>query len=138
MNRRLMALLATLGVCAAGTDAAQATSVTNRNGTYTLDLAITLTTPVPEGASVICTFSIQVIDGTAIITESAGAPASVSGDSATCDMNIPYRWYLGSDPATDAVSFSYQVQMVGSGGTQTTIGVPPINTHTTFSEDTRL
>jgi hypothetical protein len=144
----LLFALAVLAFGALRPDAAQAQTV--NNGTYTLNLTITLTTAVPQGDSVICSLTVSDVSATFAQdnTETATGTATVNAGTGTCVINIPYRWNP-QNAATDTISYVYTAAIVSPTspgvvirqGTHTlpsTIGVPPPSTHTVLTQSTRL
>jgi hypothetical protein len=85
--------------------------------------------------------------------ENASIVATVTGGTATCNVEIPYTWSLMT-PSTDIITVSYDVAIIHdfvvgtstkavstreSSHTITSItGVPPGGTHTTTSASPRL
>jgi len=118
-------------------------------GTYKLDIAATLYTPVPSGGIVTCSGTVDEYgDPSGAYNEEASAIATGSGSSWKCDMTIPYAWLLSS-PSTDNVDVSYSIEIaesitVGTTSTIVTIrrsefsppyttGVPSSGTVTTLN-----
>jgi len=90
-------------------------------GTFNINIAATLTTPVPSGAIVTCSATVDEIDDTnGSYYEQASAVATAGGSK--CDMSIPYAWDL-SNASTDQVIVSYTIAIDESitVGTTTTI-----------------
>jgi len=119
-------------------------------GTFKINLTATLTTAVPSGGAVTCSSDVDEYgDPDGSYSEKAAAVAThVSGAKWTCDMVIPYIWWLGG-AATDALAVSYSMGIyeaftVGSTSTIVTVrqssfdapaivGVPAAGTTTTLS-----
>jgi hypothetical protein len=101
------------------------TTTTPTAGTYTLTLNINLVSTIPKSTKIVCLVQIQVTGDTLLsgIQQTAGAAATRSGNTASCTVQIPYSWNLGS-PATDKFERIYSILAP----IEATVGIPvPFN-----------
>jgi hypothetical protein len=81
-------------------------------GTLEYSFTIQLSTPfVGAGSEVSCSVEVSVADSTGRdFTESASAPATISGKTAKCVVSVPYQWTLAT-PGTDKINASYGAEL---------------------------
>ncbi len=77
------------------------------SGTFDVTITITVVSAIPEESTILCTANISGTDSTyALHGETAVTTAVRSGSTATCTLNVPYAWMLGTTPT---YNFGYQV-----------------------------
>lgn len=98
--------------------AAAAAAASQVAGKFSVRFTVHLATAVPSGSDVVCGLSASVTDinttaGTINneIEEQTSMPATVSGTSATCNVVLPYSWYL-ANASNDTVDLTYTLQIV--------------------------
>jgi hypothetical protein len=96
----------------------EATTANTYSGTYKFEIKVTLVTPVGSGEEVVCNAIADVEDYNKTTyavyndyEETASSVATVSGSTATCNVNIPYSWSLAY-ASSDIVSLDYLVTIV--------------------------
>ena len=132
--------------------ASQQASATTYFGMFTLALTINISsaTVVPQGSSILCTFSAETSGDSEspVNIETVSATATVSNSVATCNLTIPYEWNLAT-PNSDLVTFEYSTSIVPSGGAGSAFrngthallsatGVGASGSHVSLSAETRL
>jgi len=89
---------------------AETPAVTPTTGKFVFNVTITISSALPANAVITCLAAGGVADATTgEFTNVAGVAAKKAGTTATCALNIPYSWDLGS-PAKDIVAFDLTVQ----------------------------
>jgi len=119
-------------------------AATEYKGTLKATIHFSLSTAVPQGAAIGCSFSASVFgesnDGlTDDLLDTDQVTATVSGSTATCAISVPYEWFLYG--SSDTVGLSYTIFGVDSNGngrnfyneSYATIPVPANGATTTFS-----
>ncbi|HEV2214841.1 MAG TPA: hypothetical protein VGR64_06095 [Terracidiphilus sp.] len=130
----MSALLGVLMIFAAGAAAQQPAKAhlpVKRNGAYTLQFQLELTTALPDGATITCQARIVPQDRS-LPARSAAAPAEtatgtgmVNGKLANCAVEIPFVWTV--DNARAGVRLSYEivaVAMVGPAAAEVRASAP--------------
>jgi hypothetical protein len=149
-------------------DATPDSTVTLKTFTGTIEAKITITissataAKMPKGSTILCDLqSESFVDGSDY-EEVAAAAATISGDTATCTVNLPYSWTGNSAGTTSAYYFegSYKItatyapsatqpltdyniirQTTGpleTSGAVTAIPIPASGTTTSFSIDATI
>jgi hypothetical protein len=79
-------------------------------GKFVFNFTITISSTISTSVKIACAANATLEDvaTTNFILESAEVTATRSGSTATCTVNIPYSWKLGSAP-TDRVTLTYQI-----------------------------
>ena len=79
-------------------------------GKFVFNFTITISSTISTSVKIACAANATLEDvaTTNFILESAEVTATRSGSTATCTVNIPYSWKLGSAP-TDKVTLTYQI-----------------------------
>lgn len=101
-------------------------AVTPTAGTLVYKFTITLKSPLPKNALVICSAGGAVIEtGFSADEQGFGIATLESGDTYTCSVSMPYSWQLHA-ASTDKIVLSYKaetleaVQVTAANGTGTT------------------
>jgi hypothetical protein len=88
------------------------------SGSYFLTLNVRLDRALPAGAAILCKAriapnlpSLQSLNERMVPADWAASVATVTGNSATCSLRIPFSWAV-SDPR-GGVGLSYEVDAVG-------------------------
>ena len=102
-------------------------SVTPTTGTLVYKFTITLKSPLPKNALVICSAGGSVIETTYSADEQGFGIATLeSGDTYACSVSMPYSWQLHT-PSTDKIVLSCKAQtyeairVTAANGTGTTV-----------------
>jgi len=92
-------------------DTADAAPVTPTTGKFVFNFTITVAATIAATAKIACSANASTVDLATgnFVTEEAVVLATRSGTTATCTVNIPYSWNLGS-AATDKVALTYSLQ----------------------------
>jgi len=70
-------------------------------GTFVFDVTITVSSSAPKGP-ISCYVTASVTDALGSFFNDVQVPASVTANTATCKITMPYEWYLKT-PSTDHV-----------------------------------
>jgi hypothetical protein len=102
-------------------------AVTPTAGTLVYKFTITLKSPLPKNALVICSAGGAVIEaGYSADEQGFGIATLESGDTYTCSVSMPYSWQLHT-ASTDKIVLSYKaetyeaIQVTAANGTGTTV-----------------
>jgi hypothetical protein len=102
-------------------------AVTPTAGTLVYKFTITLKSPLPKNALVICSAGGAVIETSYSADEQGFGIATLeSGDTYTCSVSMPYSWQLHT-ASTDKIVLSYKaetyeaIQVTAANGTGTTV-----------------
>jgi hypothetical protein len=122
---------------AAATPAATgAASAAVSKGVFVVSFTITVSSAIPAGSPITCAVTANVYlaaNPYSPITDSASAPATRSGATASCRVTLPFLWSgFGSN---DIASLWYEISAAGRDSQQplATIKVPATGTTTSFS-----
>jgi len=85
-------------------------TLTEYAGTWTVKIAMTVSSTIPSGAAVFCSADLSLV-GTDNYYESAVAQASVSKGSGSCTLTMPYAWFLANEPS-DSIYVHYSVNII--------------------------
>lgn len=79
-------------------------------GKFVFNFTITISSTISTSVKIACAANATLEDTATLnlILESAEVTATRSGSTATCTVDIPYSWKLGSAP-TDKVTLTYQI-----------------------------
>lgn len=91
-------------------DAEASAPPTTFGGKFVFSFTITISSSLSSTAKIACAATASLEDTSTLnfIVETAEVLATRSGSTATCTVNIPYSWNLGSS-STDRVSLTYQI-----------------------------
>ena len=80
-------------------------------GKFVVSFTITVASTIAATAKIACISTASLVDVTTsnFIEEEAAVVATRSGTTATCTVNIPYSWNLGS-ASSDKVTLTYSIQ----------------------------
>jgi|SRR5579864_1442536 len=87
-------------------------SVTPTTGKLVFNFTITVATPLPKNAVIVCkgTASVSENSGQGINDNAQAIAGAVSNGKASCVATMPYSWLLAT-PGSDTVFLSYSVEM---------------------------
>jgi len=97
-------------------------------GTYSITFNLNIVSTLPAGATIAC--RVQIVPATSgmpgftpqsapSLVESASGVASVSGSTATCEIEIPFSWTVQS--TRGGASLSYQIDAFNATGSLPTV-----------------
>jgi len=102
-------------------------ALTPTTGTLVYKFTITLKSPLPKNALIICSAGGAVIEtGYSADEQGFGIATLESGDTYTCSVSMPYSWQLHT-ASTDKIILSYKaetyeaIQVTAANGTGTTV-----------------
>jgi hypothetical protein len=101
-------------------------------GTWNINLTLEVYTKPASGDIIVCEATLDVNDTYPSFgfEETGTAQATVSGTAGSCNVSIPYLWYL-STPTKDMVTVSYTVSLfhMFTIGTVTTANISRVSSH---------
>jgi len=123
-------------VKAEATGDAESAATATVTGEFEFTITITLKTAVPKNGIVGCDADAAITDPVTELSygESGSAVATVSGTTATCKVNIPYSWILGTPTTADMVYLDYDATLIegyeatATNGTGTIVEGIPLRT----------
>lgn len=94
----------------AATSESEPPATSTFGGKFVFNFTITISSSLSTTAKIGCLASATLEDTSTLnfIIESAEVVATKSGSTATCTVNIPYSWTLGS-ASTDKVTLTYEI-----------------------------
>ena len=102
--------LPTLATLAVGL-AAPASAVAPTTGKFVFTFTVTISSPLPKNAVVVCAASATVSESSGQnIFQKATGIATPSGGKATCIATMPYLWELAT-PSSDKIALAYKVDV---------------------------
>jgi hypothetical protein len=129
ITKLVLAVACVVGILVASTfePVAAEASVIPTTGRFVFNFTITLDSTIATTTPIGCVVQLEVTGDkvTADIIETAGYAATRSGSTATCTVDVPYSWNLGT-PTTGKVTLLYTIEAPVLGGAY---GVPYRSSH---------
>ncbi|HEY6372114.1 MAG TPA: hypothetical protein VIX37_16175 [Candidatus Sulfotelmatobacter sp.] len=85
-------------------------ALTTFGGKFVVNFTVTVSSAISTSAKIACAVAASLEDVSTLnfILENAEVAATRTGSTATCTVDIPYSWKLGSG-STDKVTLTYQI-----------------------------
>lgn len=86
---------------------------------FSITIAPNTLAKMPTGSSIVCTLDIEAIVGGVSYTEVDSTIATISGDTATCTVTLPYNWLGETGEATSDYYFygDYKITAINASAT---------------------